>query len=146
MRDTEATVQQLHALKALGVQLAIDDFGTGYSSLSCLQRFPIDVLKIDKSFMDGVTHGGNDAALARTIIALGDMLALRTVAEGIEHPAQGKMVHDLGCQFGQGFLFAKPLSPEDIAQMVMQPYAARLATVEPDAMPQLAAAGTSPTT
>jgi diguanylate cyclase (GGDEF)-like protein/PAS domain S-box-containing protein len=146
MRDTEATVQQLHALKALGVQLAIDDFGTGYSSLSCLQRFPIDVLKIDKSFMDGVTHGGNDAALARTIIALADMLALRTVAEGIEHPAQEKMVHDLGCQFGQGFLFAKPLSPEDIARMVTQPCAARLATVEPDAMPQLAAAGTSPTT
>ena len=143
MRDTEATVQQLHALKALGVQLAIDDFGTGYSSLSCLQRFPIDILKIDKSFVDGVTQGGNDAALARTIIALGDMLALRTVAEGIEHPAQQRMVHDLGCQFGQGFLYAKPLTPQEIGDMVRQAPAERAAAVEAGAAPELAGAGTA---
>ncbi len=137
MRDTEATIQQLHALKALGVQLAIDDFGTGYSSLSSLQRFPIDVLKIDKSFVDGVTQGGNDAALARTIIALGDMLALRTVAEGIEHPAQQRMVHDLGCRFGQGFLYAKPLSGDAIGRMVRQPAAERAASVEAGARSDL---------
>ncbi|MGZ8412625.1 MAG: putative bifunctional diguanylate cyclase/phosphodiesterase, partial [Gemmatirosa sp.] len=88
MQNTETTVATLRELKALGVRLAIDDFGTGYSSLAYLQRFPIDVLKIDKSFIDGVARGGSDAVLARTIIALGDTLRLRTVAEGIESAAQ----------------------------------------------------------
>jgi len=118
MRNNEASITQLHALKNLGVQLAIDDFGTGYSSLSSLQRVPIDILKIDKSFIDGVTLGGNDAALARTIIALGDMLAMRTVAEGIEHPDQQQLMQTLGCQFGQGYLFAKPLSADEVDVLV----------------------------
>jgi diguanylate cyclase (GGDEF)-like protein/PAS domain S-box-containing protein len=126
MRNTEATITQLHALKALGVQLAIDDFGTGYSSLSSLQRFPIDILKIDKSFIDGVTRSGNDAALARTIIALGDMLAMRTVAEGIEHADQQELMHTLGCRFGQGYLFAKPQSAEEISRLLEHPQGARV--------------------
>ncbi|MFI5249410.1 MAG: putative bifunctional diguanylate cyclase/phosphodiesterase [Gemmatimonadales bacterium] len=133
MRNTEATIMQLHALKALGVQLAIDDFGTGYSSLSSLQRFPIDILKIDKSFIDGVTRSGNDAALARTIIALGDMLAMRTVAEGIEHADQQELMRTLGCRFGQGYLFAKPQSPEEISRLLDDPEGAR---VGPPAVPQ----------
>jgi EAL domain-containing protein (putative c-di-GMP-specific phosphodiesterase class I) len=112
MHDTERTLEVLHALKALGVRLAIDDFGTGYSSLSYLQRFPVDVLKIDKSFVDGVARGGHDAALARTIVALGEMLALRTVAEGIEHETQRAQLRLLGCELGQGYLFARPLTPE----------------------------------
>jgi hypothetical protein len=82
MRDAEATLARLHALKALGVRLAVDDFGTGYSSLAYLQRFPVDILKIDKAFVDGLLRGGAHAALARTVIALGDSLGLRTVAEG----------------------------------------------------------------
>ncbi len=117
-RDIEAAIHQLHALKALGVQLAIDDFGTGYSSLSSLQRFPIDILKIDKSFIDGVMGDGNDAALARTIIALGDMLHMRTVAEGIEYRDQRELVHTLGCQLGQGYLFAKPVSAQEISRIM----------------------------
>ncbi|HEX6809230.1 MAG TPA: EAL domain-containing protein [Gemmatimonadaceae bacterium] len=112
MRDVDATLARLLELKALGVRLAIDDFGTGYSSLGSLRRFPIDVLKIDKAFVDGVTLGGNDAALARTIIALGDMLSLRTVAEGIEDSHQFRALRELGCELGQGYLFAKPQPPE----------------------------------
>jgi EAL domain-containing protein (putative c-di-GMP-specific phosphodiesterase class I) len=113
--NAEATTIRLQELKSLGVRLAIDDFGTGYSSLSYLQRFPIDILKIDKSFVDGVVRGGNQAALARTIISLGDSLALRTVAEGIETDAQRSVLRELGCQLGQGFLYAKPLEPSGIA-------------------------------
>jgi len=115
MRHAEATIETLHALKALGVQLAIDDFGTGYSSLSYLQRFPVDTLKIDKSFVDGVAGGGSDAALAKTIIALGDALGLRTVAEGIEHAEQWEQLAALGCAYGQGYLFARPLAAAALA-------------------------------
>ncbi len=138
MRNTEATITQLHALKALGVQLAIDDFGTGYSSLSSLQRFPIDILKIDKSFIDGVTRSGNDAALARTIIALGDMLAMRTVAEGIEHADQQELMHTLGCRFGQGYLFAKPQSPDEITRLIEAPAGSRIGPA-PQPAPRISA-------
>lgn len=94
------------------------DFGTGYSSLSYLQRFPINVLKIDKSFVDGIVRGGNQAALARTIISLGDSLVLRTVAEGIETDAQRSLLRDLGCQLGQGFL--NPLAASAIPAVIGQ--------------------------
>ncbi|MEW5917900.1 MAG: EAL domain-containing protein, partial [Gemmatimonadota bacterium] len=116
--NAEATTSRLQELKALGVRLAIDDFGTGYSSLSYLQRFPIDILKIDKSFVEGVVRGGNQAALARTIISLGDSLALRTVAEGIETDAQRSVLRDLGCQLGQGFLYARPMESAGIASAI----------------------------
>jgi diguanylate cyclase (GGDEF)-like protein len=109
MRDTDAALATLRALRASGVRLAIDDFGTGYSSLRYLQQFPVDVLKIDKSFVDGVARGGHDAALARTIVSLADMLALRAVAEGIEHPEQCEWLRGVGCALGQGYLFARPL-------------------------------------
>jgi diguanylate cyclase (GGDEF)-like protein len=109
MRNTEATLATLGALKALGIRLAIDDFGTGYSSLRYLQQFPVDVLKIDKSFVDGVARGGRDAALGRTIVALAETLSLRTVAEGIEDPEQRERLRVMGCDSGQGYLFARPL-------------------------------------
>jgi EAL domain-containing protein (putative c-di-GMP-specific phosphodiesterase class I) len=115
MGHTSETLGRLHALKALGVQLAIDDFGTGYSSLSYLQRFPFDVLKIDKSFVEGLTSGGSDAALTRTIVALGDMLKLRTLAEGVETAEQCAELRALGCRFGQGYFFAHPLWAHEFA-------------------------------
>ena len=115
MRDPDATLERLRALKALGVSLAIDDFGTGYSSLSYLRRFPVDALKIDKSFVDGVADGGSDAALARTIVALAEMLGIRSVAEGIERPEQRAQLAALGCDVGQGYLFARPLAAGDAA-------------------------------
>jgi diguanylate cyclase (GGDEF)-like protein/PAS domain S-box-containing protein len=108
MRDTESSLRTLSALKALGVRLAIDDFGTGYSSLSYLQRFPVDVLKIDRTFVDGVARGGSDAALARTIITLGQTLGLQTVAEGVEDESSRVQLERLGCVLAQGYLFSRP--------------------------------------
>ncbi len=108
MRDTESSLKTLGALKALGVRLAIDDFGTGYSSLSYLQRFPVDVLKIDRAFVEGVSRGGSDAALARTIITLGETLGLQTVAEGVEEESQRVQLERIGCVLAQGYLFSPP--------------------------------------
>jgi diguanylate cyclase (GGDEF)-like protein/PAS domain S-box-containing protein len=106
---------RLYQLKELGVTLAIDDFGTGYSSLSYIQQFPVDVLKIDRSFVEGLARPtGTDAALARTIIALGASLQLRTIAEGIEVDAQRTILRELGCDYGQGYLYARPLAPGDV--------------------------------
>ncbi|MFN8666057.1 MAG: EAL domain-containing protein [Gemmatimonadaceae bacterium] len=118
MQRTEATLERLHELKALGVRLAIDDFGTGYSSLSYLQQFPVDILKIDRSFTDGLMRGSHDDALARTIIALGDLLTLRTIAEGVEHARQHARLRDLGCDYGQGYLFSRPLAPSDVDDLL----------------------------
>lgn len=114
LQDTEATILKLHELKNLGIRLAIDDFGTGYSSLSYLQRFPIDILKIDKSFVDKLGQGSEGNAVARAIIMMGDSLNLKTIAEGIEHSDQISALRDLGCEAGQGFHFAKPLTAEDM--------------------------------
>jgi diguanylate cyclase (GGDEF)-like protein len=118
LQHDDGVIESLRALKALGVRLAIDDFGTGYASLSYLQQFPLDVLKIDRRFIEGMTRGGSEAALARTIIALGDSLSLRTVAEGIARPQQQEQLRALGCAYGQGFLFAHPVGAEEITRML----------------------------
>lgn len=115
MRRTSDVLDRLHSLKKLGVQLAIDDFGTGYSSLSYLQRFPIDVLKVDKTFIEGIELPGSDGALARTILALGEMMNVRTLAEGIETQEQCDALVALGCKFGQGYLFAHPMPASAVA-------------------------------
>jgi diguanylate cyclase (GGDEF)-like protein/PAS domain S-box-containing protein len=124
MQDTEATIAKLHELKKLGVRLAIDDFGTGYSSLSYLQRFPIDILKIDKSFVDKLGSGNEGNAVARAIIMMGDSLNLKTIAEGIEHSEQIDTLQRLGCDAGQGFHFAKPLTVGDMDEFLLSRYAA----------------------
>ncbi|HTI64956.1 MAG TPA: EAL domain-containing protein, partial [Gemmatimonadaceae bacterium] len=118
MADTESTLPWLRELKAIGVQLAIDDFGTGYSSLRYLQRFPVDILKIDKSFVDRIDHDDHDVALVRTIVTLSDMLGLTTVAEGIERAEQRARVQRLGCVLGQGHYFARPLDPDAIERVL----------------------------
>src|SRR5439155_7576558 len=109
MRDVHSTVSRLTHLKRLGVQLAIDDFGTGYSSLDYLKRFPIDVIKVAKPFVDDVAKGREESALARAIIGLGDAFQLQTVAEGIEKPEQALRLNQMGCRLGQGFHYARPL-------------------------------------
>jgi diguanylate cyclase (GGDEF)-like protein/PAS domain S-box-containing protein len=106
MYNTDANLERLERLKALGVRLALDDFGTGYSSLSYLHRFPIDILKIDRSFVGRLTNSDNGPELARAVITLGETLGLDTVAEGIEHEAQVTALLALRCVAGQGFLFA----------------------------------------
>jgi diguanylate cyclase (GGDEF)-like protein/PAS domain S-box-containing protein len=123
MQQSETILERLHALKALGVRLAIDDFGTGYSSLGYLQRFPIDILKIDKTFVDDVGRGDGNSALARAVIALGDTLQLETIAEGIELKQQLSGLQDLGCQLGQGFFFDRPIEPADIEFALRNAYA-----------------------
>jgi diguanylate cyclase (GGDEF)-like protein len=114
MRDRDVVLGRLRALKALGVRLALDDFGTGYSSLSVLREYPLDILKIDKSFVDGVGHGGDETLIAHAIVTLGTALSLTTVAEGIEDAAQLARLRTLGCRRGQGYLFDRPLSPEQV--------------------------------
>ncbi|MBV9411881.1 MAG: EAL domain-containing protein [Acidimicrobiia bacterium] len=114
MHDRDISLARLLDLKFLGVRLAIDDFGTGYSSLAYLQRFPLDVLKVDKAFVDGVAHGPEESALAAAIIRLGHTLHLRSVAEGVEFPEQVAHLRRLGCQEAQGYLFARPLPADDI--------------------------------
>jgi EAL domain-containing protein (putative c-di-GMP-specific phosphodiesterase class I) len=118
MQHTEATLEKLLRLKALGVSLAIDDFGTGYSSLGYLQRFPIDILKIAKPFVDDIGGGGSRPALARAIVALGASLRIRTIAEGIEAAEQWTALAELGCELGQGYHFAPPVPAEVIDAML----------------------------
>jgi EAL domain-containing protein (putative c-di-GMP-specific phosphodiesterase class I) len=110
MRDSALNLERLRQLKRLGVRLAIDDFGTGFSSLAYLQRFPVDVIKIDKAFVNSVAISANDEALARTIIMLSDTLRLTTVAEGIEYRDQQETLRALGCELGQGYLFSRPVA------------------------------------
>ena len=119
MHNTALSMERLVALKGLGVSLAIDDFGTGYSSLSYLQRYPIDILKIDKAFVEVIDQGGEEPVLAQAIVALGETLRMRTVAEGIETEAQRGALLRLGCELGQGYLFAPPLDAEDYWQLLL---------------------------
>lgn len=112
VQDAEETTRVLRSLKAIGVQLAIDDFGTGYSSLSYLRRLPVDTLKIDRSFVNGLGESDRDDAIVRGILELAGTLHLTTTAEGIETDTQLATVRRLGGSSGQGFLFARPLAPE----------------------------------
>ncbi|MGI8548942.1 MAG: putative bifunctional diguanylate cyclase/phosphodiesterase, partial [Gemmatimonadaceae bacterium] len=118
MQHTEVTLAKLRAFKSLGVRLAIDDFGTGYSSLAYLQRFPVDILKMDKTFVNGVAEGEGDAVIARTILALGKALGLRCVAEGVETVEQRDALRALGCEYAQGYLFAPSLSADAASAMI----------------------------
>jgi diguanylate cyclase (GGDEF)-like protein/PAS domain S-box-containing protein len=118
MQDMELAIGRLHELKALGVQLAIDDFGTGYSSLNYVRRFPVDILKVDKSFIDGVSEGGEPSALTAAVIELAGILNLKPVAEGIERADQLDRLLELRCDYGQGFYFSRPLAEEALQSML----------------------------
>ena len=119
MKDTHLTLTRLHTLKTLGVRVAIDDFGTGYSSLSFLQRFPVDVLKIDKSFVDQMAFEGHGHSLARMIIGLGETLGMRTVAEGIQDAEQATALRDMRCELGQGYYYSAPIAPDELVRRVL---------------------------
>ncbi len=119
MHNIDVSMSRLRALKDLGVSLAIDDFGTGYSSLSYLQRYPIDILKIDKAFVDAIDKAGEGPVLASAIIALGETLQMSTVAEGIETEAQRGHLLQLGCELGQGYLFAPPLEASEFYRLLL---------------------------
>jgi len=114
MHNAEASVITLEKLKRLGVRVSIDDFGTGYSSLSYLKRFPLDMLKIDRSFVRDISSDPNDAAIVRAIITLARNLGIKVTAEGVEDEAQLSFLVAYGCQFAQGYLFGKPMSVEEL--------------------------------
>jgi EAL domain-containing protein (putative c-di-GMP-specific phosphodiesterase class I) len=114
MRDADATALRLTTLKTLGVRIAIDDFGTGYSSLAYLRQFPVDSLKIDRSFISGIADSPESAALMHTLVQLGKTLGLETLAEGIEQSDQLGQLQIEQCDSGQGFLFARPLTVEAV--------------------------------
>jgi EAL domain-containing protein (putative c-di-GMP-specific phosphodiesterase class I) len=99
-------------------RLVLDDFGTGYSSLAYVKRFPIDMLKIDRSFVDGLVDGDEDAAIVSAVISMGQALRVDVVAEGVETSEQATQLRTLGCEFAQGYLFAKPLGSESIADFL----------------------------
>jgi diguanylate cyclase (GGDEF)-like protein len=110
MRDIERVIDIMEKITALGVSLSLDDFGTGYSSLSYLKRFPIDTLKIDRSFTTGIPEDGNDCAIASTIISIGQQLGHRVIAEGVETAEQLEFLRGAGCDEVQGYLFSRPLA------------------------------------
>ncbi|QIN79666.1 EAL domain-containing protein [Rubrobacter marinus] len=124
MDDAEKGVETLFGLKALGLRIAVDDFGTGYSSLSYLKRFPIDTLKIDRSFVDGLGREPGDTAIVRAVMGLARALGLDVVAEGIETAEQLALLRELGCDYGQGYHFARPLPGAEAVEFLAR---ARLA-------------------
>ena len=118
MAHAEATGAVLHALKTLGLQLALDDFGTGWSSLSYLRQFPIDALKIDKSFVQEISDGSSTAPIVSAVISMGKSLKHRVVAEGIETLDQLAFLQAEGCDEGQGYFFSRPLNARQFARML----------------------------
>ncbi len=127
MSDVDKSLERLAELKELGVRLAIDDFGTGYSSLSYLQRLPIDVVKIDKTFVDGLGSDSHDTQIVSAIVSLAKALNLRTIAEGVETQAQFESLVLLGCDEAQGYLLGKPMTTEELEAVLIAE------AIEPDA-------------
>jgi EAL domain-containing protein (putative c-di-GMP-specific phosphodiesterase class I) len=130
MRDSESAARRLRELKAIGVRIAVDDFGTGYSSLAYLRQFPVDAVKIDRSFISGIAGSSDSRALIHTLVQLGKTLGLETLGEGIEDRVQLRQLQRERCDTGQGFLFARPLEPEAIDQLlqansIVEPVATR---------------------
>jgi EAL domain-containing protein (putative c-di-GMP-specific phosphodiesterase class I) len=118
MADMDVAIARLSEFKALGVQLAIDDFGTGYSSLNYVREFPVDILKIDKSFIDGLVNESPSSSLVTTVLELARVLELKAVAEGVEGADQLEHLRALNCDFGQGFLFARPLNDAGLREIL----------------------------
>lgn len=120
MHDSSSTLSRLLLLKSLGVRIAIDDFGTGYSSLAYLRQFPIDILKIDRSFVSGIADSTESAALVHTLVQLGKVLGIETIAEGVETDDQRDRLESERVDIGQGFLFARPLAVEDLDRLLLE--------------------------
>ena len=133
MDDVERASATLARLKELGVNIAIDDFGTGYSSLAYLKRFPVHRLKVDQSFVRGLTTDRDDAAIVKAVIQLGHSLRLKVIAEGVETDEQLAALHDLGCDEAQGYLFCRPVPPDEFTAWAEAHHQPR--TLEPTTVP-----------
>ena len=121
-RGTDRPVNaSLTALREVGVQLAIDDFGTGYSSLSHLRQFPVDVLKVDRSFVNGLGSNRNDSSIVRAVVSLARAMELTTVAEGVERPEQSQQLVAMGCDRAQGYLWGRAVPAEELAPLLPVP-------------------------
>jgi EAL domain-containing protein (putative c-di-GMP-specific phosphodiesterase class I) len=118
MRNVARAIKTLDAIRSRGIRLAIDDFGTGYSSMSLMKQFPIDTLKIDRSFVRDLPDDSEDKAIAQAIIRMGKALDMTIVAEGVETVAQEAFLRAHGCDEMQGFLFSRPLPPEQLADLL----------------------------
>ncbi len=114
MRDASAASAQLEELRAQGVRIAIDDFGTGYASLSNLQRVPVDILKVDRSFVAALNDGGQSSELSNAVLGVGRALALEVVAEGVEKPSQLLALEEMGCAMAQGYLMGYPAPASEV--------------------------------
>jgi EAL domain-containing protein (putative c-di-GMP-specific phosphodiesterase class I) len=136
VRDPEAARRELTRLHNLGVRLALDDFGTGFSSLSHLLWFPIDMIKVDRSFVAALGRDDRSSDLLLAVVNLGRTLGLDVVAEGIEGPGQGDYLRSIGCRWGQGYHFARPLPPADLIRHLVEESALRV--VEPPVAPLVA--------
>ena len=130
MKEPEKAIDKLNKLRDLGIKIAIDDFGTGYSSLSYLKRFPIDTLKIDKTFVADVSTDEDDAAIAKAIVMMGHALDMSVIAEGVETPQQLEYLTSLGCDAIQGYLFSPPLSTQSFTELLMEQLRAITPSVE----------------
>jgi diguanylate cyclase (GGDEF)-like protein len=135
MKEPEQAIEKLHELKLMGIRVAIDDFGTGYSSLNYLKRFPIDTLKIDKSFVSDVCKDPHDTAIVRAIITLGHALDLTVIAEGVETHEQLQYLTSLGCDVVQGFLFSKSLSVRAFEELLCEQKRAAALSTSQDTAP-----------
>src|SRR5207302_2943719 len=121
-RDWSSDVCSSDLLRALGVKLAIDDFGTGYSSLSYLHRFPIDTLKIDRSFVTRMSENNENTEIVRTIVVLAQNLGMDVIAEGVETNEQLVILQKLGCENGQGYFFSKPVNSDGAEKIIVKTY------------------------
>ena len=120
MENFDTAIEMLAQLRGLGVGLSIDDFGTGYSSLSYLHRFPIDTLKIDRSFVTQMTDNSENAEIVRTIVTLARSLGMNVIAEGVETADQLRQLGELGCDYGQGYLFSRPVGAGPAAELLTE--------------------------
>jgi EAL domain-containing protein (putative c-di-GMP-specific phosphodiesterase class I) len=120
MHDIDATIPKLHELRSLGVKLAVDDFGTGYSSLSYLQRFPVDILKIDQAIVACIESNEDESCLAKAIVSLARALGLQAIAEGVETDIQAAALAAFGCGLAQGFHFSRPVDPGAIVAILRE--------------------------
>jgi EAL domain-containing protein (putative c-di-GMP-specific phosphodiesterase class I) len=118
MDNPEAATELLEQLRSVGVGLSIDDFGTGFSSLSYLRRIPVDRVKIDQAFIDGLDRDTSDESLVAAIVAMGNALRVTTVAEGVETYAQGRRLNELGCDVAQGNFYSRPVPSAEVPEVV----------------------------